>query len=160
MSTGLADRVAERRRALRTLRRRQVWGTVAVVLVVAALVWGVLFSPLLGLRTEQVTVSGSDGSVSTEQVRELLTDQEGRSLVRLDLRQAAQTVTDGLVRVRSAQVSRSWPHGLRVSLTMRVPVAVRQVGQSYEVLDGEAVVLETTDSLPPGLVVILSLIHI
>ena len=154
VSTGLADRVAERRRALRTLRRRQVWGTVAVVLVVAALVWGVLFSPLLGLRTEQVTVSGSDGSVSTEQVRELLTDQEGRSLVRLDLRQAAQTVTDGLVRVRSAQVSRSWPHGLRVSLTMRVPVAVRQVGQSYEVLDGEAVVLETTDSLPPGLVVI------
>jgi len=152
VSTGLADRLAERRRALRTLRRRRVWMAGAVLILVLALAWTVLWSPLLGLRGSEITVSGSDSSVSTEQVRELLQDQEGTSLVRLDLRQAARTVTDGLVRVRSTQVTRSWPHGLTVSLTMRVPVAVRQVDQSYEVLDGDAVVLETTDTPPEGLV--------
>ncbi|MDU0864508.1 FtsQ-type POTRA domain-containing protein [Actinomyces urogenitalis] len=152
VSTGLADRLAERRRALRTLRRRRVWMAGAVLILVLALAWTVLWSPLLGLRGSEITVSGSDSSVSTEQVRELLQDQEGTSLVRLDLRQAARTVTDGLVRVRSTQVARSWPHGLTVSLTMRVPVAVRQVDQSYEVLDGDAVVLETTDTPPEGLV--------
>ena len=125
---------------------------VVVLILVLALAWTVLWSPLLGLRGSEITVSGSDSSVSTEQVRELLQDQEGTSLVRLDLRQAARTVTDGLVRVRSTQVTRSWPHGLTVSLTMRVPVAVRQVDQSYEVLDGDAVVLETTDTPPEGLV--------
>nr|WP_300337693.1 FtsQ-type POTRA domain-containing protein [Actinomyces sp.] len=154
VSTGLADRLAERRRALRTLRRRRVRAGGAVLVLLAVLVWAVLFSPLLGVRTSQITVSGSDSSVSTEQVRELLKDLEGTSLVRVDLRQAAQSVTEGLVRVRSTQVTRSWPHGLAVSVTMRVPVAVRQVDQSYEVLDGDAVVLETTDARPEGLVTI------
>ncbi|WP_244960132.1 cell division protein FtsQ/DivIB [Actinomyces faecalis] len=152
VSTGLADRLAERRRALWALRRRRVRTGAAVLVVVAVVVWALLLSPLLGLRTSQVTVSGSDGSVSTQQVRDLLAGQEGTSLLRLDLREAGRTVTDALVRVRSTQVTRSWPHGLSVALTMRVPVAAHQVDRTWRVLDGDAVVLETVDAAPQGLV--------
>ena len=63
---------------------------------------------------------------------------------------------DDLPRVKSAAVTRSWPHGLTVALTMRVPVAQHRTDTGYEVLDGEAVVLETADGPEPGLAEITS----
>lgn len=151
VSTGLAQRLQERRDSLRRLRRRRLLVAAAVLTVLAGLGWGVLGSPLLGLRLEQVEVTGSDGSVSVEQVREVYAGLEGRSLLRLDTGELAMATSQELVRVRDAQVSRRWPNGLRVHLSMREPVAARQVEGGFEVLDAQAVVLETAASLPAGL---------
>ncbi|MDO4243900.1 MAG: FtsQ-type POTRA domain-containing protein [Actinomyces sp.] len=156
VSTGLTDRLAEQRQAARSLHARRLGAVLIVLGVVAALVWALAFSPLLALRMGEVTVTGSDGTVSTEQVREVLATHEGMALVRLDVSVLGDEVADSLVRVDSASVTRSWPHGLTVTLTMRVPVAVRQVEAGYEVLDGEAVVLETVEQPPAGLVTIVS----
>lgn len=154
VSTGLEDRRRERRRALHRLRLRRLGAVLLAAGVVAALVWVIGFSPLLALRGEDVRLSGSDGTVDVEQVREVLSSYEGTSLVRLDVSAMGQDVTEALVRVRSAQVTRRWPNGVEVALTMRVPVAARETENGYEVLDGEAVVLEVAASAPQGLVMI------
>ena len=109
----------------------------------AVLVWAVVFSPLLALRAGDVTVTGSDGTVQAADVQRIVAAHEGISLVRLDPAAMGREVADSLVRVRAARVTRSWPHGLRVDLTMRRPIAVHEVEQGYEVLDSEAVVLKT-----------------
>lgn len=152
VSTGLRDRLTERRRALVRLRTRRVaYGVVGAVVAVAA-VWALLFSPLLGLRLAEVRVTGSDGTVSAAQVRSSLASQEGRSLLRMDLRATGRQVSDSLVRVRSATVTRRWPHGLSVAVQMRQPVAVLEAPGGFQVLDGDAVVLETVSTPPASLV--------
>ena len=152
VSTGLADRLKERQQALRRLRLRRVTTAAIVVLVVALATWALLFSPLLGLQPQRISVAGSDGSVSDKQVRDVLAPYTGDSLLRLDTGRLSTQVSDKLVRVRQAQVTRSWPRGLRVQLTMRVPVATVQGADGYQVLDNEAVVLERVSEPPSGLV--------
>nr|WP_315200491.1 FtsQ-type POTRA domain-containing protein [Actinomyces oris] len=152
VSTGLADRLKERQDALRRLRLRRVVRVSVVVLAIVLTVWALTFSPLLGLQTQRISVAGSDGSVSDKQVREVLAAYAGDSLLRLDTGRLSTQVSDKLVRVRRAQVTRAWPHGLRVHLTMRVPVATVQDSEGYQVLDNEAVVLERVPEPPSGLV--------
>ena len=151
VSTGLTDRLAERRRAGRVLLLRRLAALLALGVGAAVLVWALVFSPLLALRTADIVVSGSDGSVDAGAVQEALSDHAGTSLVRLDATALGDEVADDLVRVKSATVTRSWPHGLAVALTMRVPVAQHRTDAGYELLDGEAVVLETTDQPRPDL---------
>lgn len=155
ISTGLADRLKERQQALRRLRLRRATTAAIVVLVVALATWALLFSPLLGLQPRRISVAGSDGSVSDKQVRDVLAPYTGDSLLRLDTGRLSTQVSDKLVRVRQAQVTRSWPRGLRVQLTMRVPVATVQGADGYQVLDNEAVVLERVAEAPSGLVTIV-----
>ena len=155
VSTGLADRLKERQAAVRRLRLRRVVRAAVVVVAIVVAVWALAFSPLLGLQARRISVAGSDGSVSDQQVREVLAAYEGDSLLRLDTGRLSTQVSDKLVRVRRAQVTRAWPHGLRVHLTMRVPVATVQDSDGYQVLDNEAVVLERVPEAPSGLVSIV-----
>ena len=155
VSTGFADRLKERQQALRRLRLRRVTTAAVVVLVVVLMTWALLFSPLLGLKTQCISVIGSDGSVSDKQVRDVLASYAGDSLLRLDTGRLSAQVSDNLVRVRRAQVTRAWPRGLRVQLTMRVPVATVQGPDGYQILDNEAVVLERVPEAPSGLVTIM-----
>ena len=155
VSTGLADRLKARQQAPRRLRLRRVTTAAIVVLVVALATWALLLSPLLGLQPQRISVAGSDGSVSDKQVRDVLAPYTGDSLLRLDTGRLSTQVSDKLVRVRQAQVTRSWPRGLRVQLTMRVPVATVQGADGYQVLDNEAVVLERVAEAPSGLVTIV-----
>ena len=154
VSSGLTERLSERRRALRTLRLHRLGTALGLLGAAAVLVWAVVFSPLLALRAGDVTVTGSDGTVQAADVQRIVAAHEGISLVRLDPAAVGREVADSLVRVRTARVTRSWPHGLRVDLTMRRPIAVHEVEQGYEVLDSEAVVLETVPAPPSGLVTI------
>ncbi|WP_243106962.1 cell division protein FtsQ/DivIB [Actinomyces lilanjuaniae] len=156
VSTGLADRLAERRHALARLRLRQVALFAAAVLATAAVAWVLLASPAVALRGSAVTVTGSDGSVEDVQVREVLAGYQGDSLLLLDTAEMSAAVEDSLVRVRTAEVTRSWPHGVEVALEMRVPVASYRGEDGYQVLDEEAVVLETADSVPEDLVSIVA----
>ena len=154
VSSGLTERLSERRRALRTLRLHRLGTALGLLGAAAVLVWAVVFSPLLALRAGDVTVTGSDGTVQAADVQRIVAAHEGISLVRLDPAAMGREVTGSLVRVRAARVTRSWPHGVRVDLTMRRPIAVHEVEQGYEVLDSEAVVLETVPAPPSGLVTI------
>ena len=63
VSSGLTERLSERRRALRTLRLHRLGTALGLLGAAAVLVWAVVFSPLLALRAGDVTVTGSDGTV-------------------------------------------------------------------------------------------------
>lgn len=154
VSTGLTDRLNERSRARRRLRRGRVLRAFALLAAAVLLGWAALFSPLLALRTSDVTVTGTDDTVDAEAVQQALSDHAGQSLLRLNVDALGEEVADSLVRVKSAAVTRSWPHGLAVRLTLRVPVAARSTDDGYQVLDGEAVVLETVEQAPTDLAII------
>lgn len=152
VSSGLMDRLAEREEAAHRLRRRRAVAAVAALVAVAVVVWAVAFSPLLALRADQVRVTGADGTVSDEDVRQAVSAQVGRSLLLLDLGQVEREVEGSVVRVRTARAVRSWPHGVRVEVTVRQPVAARATAAGFEVLDAEAVVLDLQEQEPEGLV--------
>ena len=145
------QRVANRKRSFNKLKR-----LVYVVVVLALVAWVALASPLFALRMSEIRVSGSGGQLSPASVAKVIGDQEGRSLLLIDVAKQAKRVDKAFVRVRSVTIEREWPRGLNVMVTMRVPVAVLKTAKGYQILDGDAVVLETRSSQPAGLAVIES----
>ena len=145
------QRVANRKRSFNKLKRL-VYAVVAAALVA----WVALASPLFALRMSEIRVSGSGGQLSPASVTKVIGDQEGRSLLLIDVAKQAKRVDKAFVRVRSVTIEREWPRGLNVMVTMRVPVAVLKTATGYQILDGDAVVLETRSSQPAGLAVIES----
>lgn len=145
------QRVANRKRSFNKLKR-----LVYVVVVLALVAWVALASPLFALRMSEIRVSGSGGQLSPASVTKVIGDQEGRSLLLIDVAKQAKRVDKAFVRVRSVTIEREWPRGLNVMVTMRVPVAVLKTAKGYQILDGDAVVLETRSSQPAGLAVIES----
>lgn len=145
------QRVANRKRSFNKLKRL-VYAVVAAALVA----WVALASPLFALRMSEIRVSGSGGQLSPASVAKVIGDQEGRSLLLIDVAKQAKRVDKAFVRVRSVTIEREWPRGLNVMVTMRVPVAVLKTAKGYQILDGDAVVLETRSSQPAGLAVIES----
>lgn len=145
------QRVANRKRSFNKLKR-----LVYVVVVLALVAWVALASPLFALRMSEIRVSGSGGQLSPASVAKVIGDQEGRSLLLIDVAKQAKRVDKAFVRVRSVTIEREWPRGLNVMVTMRVPVAVLKTAKGYQILDADAVVLETRSSQPAGLAVIES----
>lgn len=145
------QRVANRKRSFNKLKR-----LVYVVVVLALVAWVALASPLFALRMSEIRVSGSGGQLSPASVAKVIGDQEGRSLLLIDVAKQAKRVDKAFVRVRSVTIEREWPRGLNVMVTMRVPVAVLKTAKGYQILDADAVVLETRSSQLAGLAVIES----
>lgn len=145
------QRVANRKRSFNKLKR-----LVYVMVILALVAWVALASPLFALRMSEIRVSGSGGQLSPASVAKVIGDQEGRSLLLIDVAKQAKRVDKAFVRVRSVTIEREWPRGLNVMVTMRVPVAVLKTAKGYQILDGDAVVLETRSSQPAGLAVIES----
>lgn len=145
------QRVANRKRSFNKLKR-----LVYAVVVLALVAWVALASPLFALRMSEIRVSGSGGQLSPASVAKVIGDQEGRSLLLIDVAKQAKRVDKAFVRVRSVTIEREWPRGLNVMVTMRVPVAVLKTAKGYQILDADAVVLETRSSQLAGLAVIES----
>lgn len=151
VSDQLADRLAERVAMARYRVWRRVGWTVAAVVLAAAAVWVVFFSPLFALDAAQVQVTGQGTTVDAEQVREVATEEAGVPLPRIDtvgLREEI-LVMNG---VKNVRIIRSWPDGLTVTLTSREPVAaVPQPGDAYALMDAEGVRVGTVEDVPDDL---------
>jgi cell division protein FtsQ len=107
----------------RAVRRASLWwklGVPLVVVIIAAALWFVWSGPVLVLRS--VTVRGVP-SADVAEVRRAAALPMGRPMLRLDLEAARERVR-ALRSVRAVTVSRSWPTGVVVSVTVRTPVAV------------------------------------
>lgn len=161
VSTRSVQRFAERARARRTLARRQIALAAAAVLVVAALAWLLLWSPVLALRPADVTVAGAGTVVAVDQVRAVVAKDSGVPLPRL----GTVALRDRLLQVpgvREARVTRDWPHGLTVQLVAREPVAAVPEKQApagaakpgFALLDEEGVQVGRADAAPAGLPVV------
>ena len=155
VSTGSAARFAERMRMRRRILRNRVLGWSAVGVVAAALAWLLLLSPVLALQPEDVTVrvEGDRAVVDVSEVTTILTDLAGTPLPRLDTVGVRREVLD-VPGVRAASVTRSWPHGVLVTVVARDPVAAVPDDGGYALLDAEGVQVGRTDDAPTDLPVV------
>lgn len=139
---------ARRQRARRWLRWRYVAGGTAAVLLLGFGVYALYFSSWL--RADGVELIGN----------ELITDQQVLSaaevpiddpLARIDLG-AIEKRVKSLAAVKSVDVSRKWPHDIRIEVVERVPIAVLDRGNRMVALDADGnafpAPLRARDGLP------------
>lgn len=119
----------------RWLTWRYVLYAAAVVALAGFAVYAVYFSSWL--RTEGVQVEGLQ-QLTQEQVLGAADVPLGGPLARADLTAIQQRV-EALAIVKSADVSRSWPHDVRIVVTERTPVAVLARGRIYVQVDASGV---------------------
>lgn len=150
VSAQFAERLAERRAAVRRLRWRTIGLVTAGVLLVVGCVYLVLFSPLLALRTAEIEVTGTNQVVGQDEVLSIAAAAAGTPLARLDTAGLADDL-EQVVGVQVAHVQRDWPHGLHIAIEPRVPVAVVADGEKFVVLDGEGVELSRSGEQPEDL---------
>jgi cell division protein FtsQ len=150
VSHGMAQRLAERDAMRRHRLLRRVVGWTLAVLVVAGLGWVVLVSPVLGLDTERVSISGEGTVVDTAQVAAVVAEAAGTPLPRLDTVALRERVL-GLNGVRDVEIRRSWPTGLDVRLESREPVVAVPVDGGFALLDADGVRVRTDPVAPEGL---------
>lgn len=144
----LATRDFRRRRALSRVRRLRPWlyAVLAVVLVVVG-VWLVFFSSVMTVRG--VDVSGNT-TLSAVRIEAAADAPVGRPLARVDLA-AIKARVEAIPAVRSASVSRSWPHTVHVQVVERTPVAVVNRGSGLQAVDGDGVLFGRYATQPADL---------
>ncbi len=133
------------------MRRAAILG--GCLLAAGLLAWVLLWSPVLGLRADDVQVSGAGGVVDVQQVRAVVGAHDGTPLPRLDLGAVRAAVLD-VPGVRAVEVSRDWPHGVVLGLVAREPVAAVPDGTGFGLLDDEGVQVGRVDTAPNGLPVV------
>lgn len=151
MSTVVDDRIVERRQLVRRERRRDRLHRTIGVLVVLAVAVGLLLverSPLVAIS--QVNVVGVT-EVAPEAVRAASGIRAGTSLLRVDLDEAAAAVA-ALPRIKSAEVVRTDPLTVQISVVERQPAYVAKRGDGTVTIDDDGIVLSR--DAPDGLVVI------
>jgi cell division protein FtsQ len=131
-------------------------GIVVVCGLVAALlgtgVWLVWFSSVFDVRT--VTVVGVR-VLTRDQVLQAAQVPLGGPLEQLDTGAVEARVEKALPRVDHADVSTSWPHAVRITVTERVPVAaVRGADGRYTLEDTGGVRFATLSAPPAGVPVV------
>lgn len=133
----IATRRFRRRRRVgrwRAVRRVAVVALVLAVLVAAG--WLVFFSDYV--TAERVEVTGV-ATVPTARVRDAARVPLGTPLARVDLSSVRARV-EAIPAVRSVEVSRSWPHAVRIRVQERTPVGVVERDDALRSVDADGVV--------------------
>jgi cell division protein FtsQ len=140
-------RFARRQWARRWLSLRKVLVALALVALVATSVWLVFFSATL--QVKQVSVVGNS-LLSDARVREVADVPLGEQLALVDLGRADARV-GSLAEVKSVDVTRTWPDGVRIQVVERTPVAVVELAGRIRGLDAEGVVFRDYKAVPKGM---------
>jgi cell division protein FtsQ len=112
----------------------------AVAALVAGLLAGAVYSPVLAL--ESISVSGTR-LLTPEQVQGALEPLRGKPLPQITDEEVGRLLQP-LVQVKSVSAEARPPSGLAVAVRERVPVALVKQGEQYQLVDVEGVQLATT----------------
>ncbi|MBC7290132.1 MAG: FtsQ-type POTRA domain-containing protein [Actinotalea sp.] len=138
----------------RRLTRRRLLLSGTVVAVLGTLAWVLLVSPALALDLDRLRVEGEGTVVEPAAVEAVVEPYGGVPLPRLDTVGLRRQILE-VPGVRAAEVTRQWPHGLRVVLVSREPVvAVPDTEAGYALLDAEGVRVGRAAEPAPGLPVV------
>ncbi|HEX6249167.1 MAG TPA: FtsQ-type POTRA domain-containing protein [Nocardioidaceae bacterium] len=140
-------RFARRQWARRWLSLRYVLALVALVALLAASTWLVFFSTTL--QVKRIDVVGN-ALLSDARVREIADIPLGDQLALVDLARADARVAS-LAEIRSVDVTRTWPDGVRIEVVERTAVAVVELAGRIRGLDAEGVVFRDYRSAPQGM---------
>ena len=140
-------RFARRQWARRWLTWKYVFGAVLAVAVVGFGVYSLYFSAWL--RAEGVEVVGND-QLSDRQVLAAAEVSTGGPLATVDLG-AIEVRVKSLATVKSVDVSRKWPHDVRIEVVERKPIAVLDRGDRLTKLDADGVSFGRVTKAPRGL---------
>lgn len=140
-------RFARRQWARRWLSLRYVLALVALVALVATSIWLVFFSTTL--QVKKVEVAGNH-LLSDARLRERADIPLGDQLALVDLGRADARVAS-LAEIRSVDVTRTWPDGVRIEVVERTAVAVVELAGRIRGLDAEGVVFREYRSAPQGM---------
>jgi cell division protein FtsQ len=121
---------------------------VAAVAIVAGVAWALLGSRFLVVRSVEVT--GTGPMVSRAEVLAAAHIRLGLPLIRVNTSAVAHRV-GGIRQVESAQVSRSWPDRVVISVRLRTPVFAVAVPGGYALVDAFGVDVRDSARRPPGL---------
>ncbi|GAA1969628.1 hypothetical protein GCM10009718_01450 [Isoptericola halotolerans] len=149
----MADRLAERSAMRRHRSWRMVVAAVLALVLLGGAGWVVGWSDLLALESGGVTVSGEGSTVDADAVRETVEAAVGTPLVRVDTGALRDEIL-AMRGVKDVTVARSWPRGIDVALTARVPVAAVPDGGRYVLLDDEGVRVGSRKKVPSSLPVV------
>jgi cell division protein FtsQ len=140
-------RFARRQWARRWLAWRYVVAVVLLVGLVGGGIWAVYGSSLLAV--EGVEVTGTQ-TLDDDHVRAVAAVPTGEPLASVDLA-GIQRRVEALAVVKSADVSREWPHKIRIEIEERVAIAVVEIGGQLRGMDASGVVFRDYHRAPPGL---------
>ncbi|WP_432521609.1 cell division protein FtsQ/DivIB [Kineococcus sp. SYSU DK006] len=147
----LADRAGARRAHRWRPGRRALAALAGLVALCAAAGWVLLGSPWL--RVEQVRITGTERT-DRAAVEALVEDVRGAALAGVSTGSLARQV-ERLPLVASADVTRSWPSTLLVTVHERQAVAaVPSRTGGVDLVDGDGTVLVHAEAPPPGVPVL------
>lgn len=144
---------ATRRRFARRqwARRWSTWRTIVALLALAgvfvATLWMVFASSVLAVRGVQVQ---GNSLLTRQQVIQAAGVVEGVPLARADL-DGVRARVENLAAVKSVDVSRSWPHHVRIEVTEREAIAVIDEGDRLRGMDSNGVIFRTYETRPADL---------
>ncbi len=142
------NRFSDRMKAVRSRPRRLALWAAGVSLLVAATVYLVGFAPVFVL--DDVVVTGGSADVETL-AKEHAAPPIGVPLARIDTAEMASRVAAD-TRIEQVAVSRDWPSGIAIEVTMRTPVAVlKQPGEPLRLVDATGVIFDEVAQRPKGL---------
>lgn len=128
-------------------RGRGRWVLPALLGVVTVVVLLAYFTPLVGVRSVQVsgTTTLDDRAVlAAAQVR------QGKPMLQLDI-EKIRTRLEKVAKVASAQVTLSWPSEVHLDVTERVPAAFVLAGGGFRLVDASGIPFETVQQPPADL---------
>ncbi|SED31399.1 cell division protein FtsQ [Nocardioides exalbidus] len=140
-------RFARRQWARRWLSLRYVLALLLVLALVGGGIYLVFFSSALQVKKVQVV---GNSLLSDDRVREFADVPMGEQLALVDLDRASARV-GALAEVKSVDVTRSWPDGVRIEVVERTPVAVVELGGRLRGLDADGVVFREYKAAPKGM---------
>ena len=140
---------AEVRRFTRQSRRRRLTATIALGTLVT-LVGGaaaISVSPLLSLTS--IRIVGTE-RLDADEVAAALEDRRGTPLAFVSDEQI-RTDLEGFALIRSFSTEIVPPSTLIVRVVERAPIGALRTAGGFEVVDAAGVVVETTETVPPGI---------
>ncbi len=149
LSARRREKLAERRRVI--LRRILI--AVVTVVLGTLVTWALFFSPLLALQQNKIEVTGLKGSayLTNEQVSESLHPWVGTPLLRLSQGAMSKQLTSDYPVIKSVDLSRNFPRGATLAITLREPVACLMDGDTCRAIDSEGVILNLAPEQAQGL---------
>lgn len=143
------ERLKERKSAYLQLTVKRILAILAVIASVSAIVWFLFFSPVFLLKSNDISISGSNEWVSEQKIASIASTQVGKSLFLVSSQEVINQLND-IPGVTEAKVSKNFPNGLHVSVHAQRPAAMLKTRDSNKLtaVDAKGRVLNAVAQVP------------